>query len=1173
MISCDVARQLLDFQGKNQAIADSVAEEQLRGSVAVHNILSASNVAYLADEVGMGKTYVALGTIALFRHFDPGFRVLFIAPRENIQRKWMKELRNFTRSNLRFADLRVKAAHGVPAREAVACHSLVELAREASINPDRDFFVRLTSFSLALGGEGDAWKRRRKEILDLLPWLPQETFDLRDRQGFKDAIARALCVALPRFDLVVVDEGHNLKHGFGERVAARNRALALALGRDDEPGRAFKGYGPRARKVLFLSATPVENDYRQLWNQLDVLGVGKGWEALKDPALPDEQKRQIAREFLIRRVTSLDLAGERLTKNLYRREWRRGGVTSHDEPLEFPGEKQRLVVALVQKKVSELLGHERFGNSFQIGMLASFESFLETAKVKKKDEQDDPGNFDDPDQGGTDLERTGIDVASVNRLARSYERTFGQPLPHPKMDALVAELAGRFESGGKALVFVRRVASVRELQSRLQVRYDAMLRSRLQDELGESLWREMARQFQKYEEEKAERRRPRPEPVGDSGVLEEGYEAEVVTSKADVDPGGTETFFSWFFRGDGPPGVLSGASLQRRLTQASSAVSTLFEDNHVAWLLGARPNEASGKLAAHLGWPVDQLGNALREEMPYWLPAGTTAKKVGRLHLFSAAQAAGLRLLEEQGGDLADLAGVLLRALGYARCPNVRGVSLPEGAERRLDESTVFTELRESRDLCMELWPLAYEALEGGVDLDGSLRRRELQRMMLGAAARLGHSFIDLYVLAARRLGSLSKGVRAVEDEETGAGLAADFVAEMELQRTGGRPGFRSYRELRDVGQHFDLIASVNAVDLASGSVAEAVRPLGTLFGRQQPVGGMFGQINQTLIRQFRLPGYPLILVTTDLLQEGEDLHTFCSTIYHYGISWMPSSMEQRVGRIDRVNSETDRRLRGSAQRPEGRELLQVHYPHLGETVEKLQVDRVLERMNRFLRLMHENLGRPEGDTRHLDVAAEIQRIHRDVEQIREPLTSAFEIDEGLLQGPKGELAVPPEQAERLLKRFLELKDEQRMGGVEVRWEANLFDGALVGSARLGDRGQPFTLLLRSIAGRPLVRCVSPIGRWSDEDDLEGLREAARTKPIQISILEDERDETKTVSAEAEVLLKPTGSRFDAPRVGGLVERVTRAADELESILFRDAQDGAVVDFENELQREAQPDE
>ena len=46
-----------------------------------------------------------------------------------------------------------------------------------------------------------------------------------------------------------------------------------------------------------------------------------------------------------------------------------------------------------------------------------------------------------------------------------------------------------------------------------------------------------------------------------------------------------------------------------------------------------------------------------------------------------------------------------------------------------------------------------------------------------------------------------------------------------------------------------------------------------------------------------------------DLLEEGEDLHTFCSAVHHYGISWTPSSVEQRIGRIDRVRSQTDRRL------------------------------------------------------------------------------------------------------------------------------------------------------------------------------------------------------------------------------------------------------------------------
>jgi predicted nucleotidyltransferase component of viral defense system len=87
-----------------------------------------------------------------------------------------------------------------------------------------------------------------------------------------------------------------------------------------------------------------------------------------------------------------EIAEGRLTKNLYRREWRRGGIATHDDPLAVTvadRDRQRLVVAPVQEKVSEVLGHERFKKSFQIGMLASFESFLETAKAKKRGEDDD----------------------------------------------------------------------------------------------------------------------------------------------------------------------------------------------------------------------------------------------------------------------------------------------------------------------------------------------------------------------------------------------------------------------------------------------------------------------------------------------------------------------------------------------------------------------------------------------------------------------------------------------------------------------------------------------------------------------------------------------------------------------------------------------------------------
>src|SRR5262249_7738439 len=143
---------------------------------------------------------------------------------------------------------------------------------------------------------------------------------------------------------------------------------------------------------------------------------------LEDEHRNEEEKKEILSRFLIRRVNEVRLGDRTLTKNLYRREWRNGGVDVHDRPLSTPGERQQLVVALVKKKVSELLEHERFNHSFQIGMLASFESFLQTAKVRRIDD----ANFDDIEQTDDPIEREGIDVDAVNRLALSYWKKFGQ---------------------------------------------------------------------------------------------------------------------------------------------------------------------------------------------------------------------------------------------------------------------------------------------------------------------------------------------------------------------------------------------------------------------------------------------------------------------------------------------------------------------------------------------------------------------------------------------------------------------------------------------------------------------------------------------------------------------------------------------------------------------------
>ncbi len=1163
-IGIETASQLLDFRGgSSTTITPHVADEQLRGAVALHNILQDERFAYLADEVGMGKTYVALGALALFRHFDPTFRVLVIAPRENIQKKWVKELGNFTANNVRFADLRVKAVHGAPARATIMCSSLLELVRETSVDPDRDFFARLTSFSLPLGKDSEGWKTKRDQMRRHLPWLDASLFDLRSRSSFKDNFARAANCGLPVFDLVIFDEGHNIKGGYRLDAASRNRVLALAMGRaggDDVDARSFPEYGARARRVLFLSATPLENDYVQLWNQLDVFGFGDSVRTLIDPKATDDEKRDCARRFLIRRVTSLPVGERKLTKNLYRREWRKGGVDLHDDALAVPDERQRLTVALVQKKVTEVLGGAKFNNSFQIGMLASFESFLETSRVRERGTSDvDPSNFDDTDQTENADERLGIDVESVNGLARNYRRRFGAELPHPKMDGVARQLASAFETGDKSLVFVRRVASVKELQRKLEEHYNQYLLTRLRRELSPVLLPALERIIVDYQAARLAGTPRSPVVDVDLPMLDD---ETVVEPEIVDDAGGNESFFAWFLRGRGPGGqVLSGAILQRRFSQKSGVYSTFFEENHVAWLLGVRPGEeprsVARALADYLGMPLSRMGTELARLAAPYLPV---VKKQSRGALFRAFQAAAVSMLASCDGPLRERARIVQEESYLDGELTSRHPPDAPGADDWLEIRTFWTELRARPALCESLWPASAGAAD---DLRCAYRTRELRRELLSAMTRLGHPFIDLYLLSVNRIGSLELGARDQSDEGS-IDLVSAFLDLLERQAVAPARGYTAYKELREAAANFELIVTVNEPKARTAPLASAATAFGRLLRSQQPVGGMFGQINETLVRQFRMPGYPCVLVTTDLLQEGEDLHTFCSSVYHYGISWMPSSMEQRVGRVDRVSSQTDRRLTRAGADSGGDELLQVYYPHLRDTIEVLQVDRVLERINRFVRLMHENLGGAEAEERTLDMSKEMLRERRDTRQLSEPLMTAFPVRDEFVQAPDRPLAVTPDTAADLRARFAALPHSVCDEGL-VTWEDCINENALLGTIPLRTRSQPFTLILRSTHGLPTVRCVSPVGQVDLDLEGEEIAGAVRGTGVRIGAEYDERMSSYNLTIEGDVVLGDR--RHDAERVKWLLQQVTAVADHLEEAVLE--KDQPMAAFRDDLAGEA----
>ena len=130
-----------------------------------------------------------------------------------------------------------------------------------------------------------------------------------------------------------------------------------------------------------------------------------------------------------------------------------------------------------------MLQTEWFNNHFQIGMLSSFESFLESVETVRRRGADEP-TFDGEEQhrGLAEQVRAGIDTDAIGAVVRSYRERFRSTLPHPKLDATADNLSDAFDTGEKTLVFVRRVATVGELAAKLEDSFDTRIRARMEFE-------------------------------------------------------------------------------------------------------------------------------------------------------------------------------------------------------------------------------------------------------------------------------------------------------------------------------------------------------------------------------------------------------------------------------------------------------------------------------------------------------------------------------------------------------------------------------------------------------------------------------------------------------------------------------------------------------------------
>lgn len=101
----------------------------------------------------------------------------------------------------------------------------------------------------------------------------------------------------------------------------------------------------------------------------------------------------------------------------------------------------------------------------------------------------------------------------------------------------------------------------------------------------------------------------------------------------------------------------------------------------------------------------------------------------------------------------------------------------------------------------------------------------------------------------------------------------------------------------------------------------------------------------------FNTPYRPEILVSTSVGQEGIDLHRECSHVIHHDLCWNPATIEQRTGRVDRIGSKVERER--AKQAPEATAGLDVAVPYLAATYD----ERMFEELYRRARLFEVTMG------------------------------------------------------------------------------------------------------------------------------------------------------------------------------------------------------------------------
>ena len=577
---------------------------------------------------------------------------------------------------------------------------------------------------------------------------------------------------------------------------------------------------------------------------------------------------------------------------------------------------ESLVMAIVQKKLVDILDNKN--NRFKIGCLSSFESLQASVynKEKKKaivpeaDESESADTLTETGERVSDIyvapndadlkevKRDVPDMGFVDDFAKRYKNFFNAEIPHPKVDFIVKQIADRsLIHGEKFVVFTRRINTVDEITRRLNHEYDQWLREHVR-----AAWNVNLEDISKLDDSDAE------EMIGDDvdSESEEVLGSGIFTEASQK--GG------WLFR-------------YRQTFRESGRNSLMFEENWFRYF-----SEINNI-------PLDSILEQIPDEL--WAESRSFANRQGATKRAKILPADRFQYLVAQV---------------VKRFPHILGLDAQTSSlwlnffAQRYHDAFQQAKKDQSKTKVENLvkfkgfWDFIRERIKtdeiskeifGGLDSllnpqdEKGLFKREIAKNCIWQGIRLTDALIDL------RCADVSCGKNSdlsdICERYLGYLLTTD---QAKLLRKQSKEWIDYIRII--IANCFSN-EDFNLSNLASReSYTELRNP-------RFAVGMTGGNPNKTALSQFKTPGYPRVIVCTDILKEGEDLHLFCDQVVHYGIAWTSGDLEQRVGRVDRYFSLIERRLSMSND-PEN-EKLNIFYPHILKSIEKYQIERVLNRV------------------------------------------------------------------------------------------------------------------------------------------------------------------------------------------------------------------------------------